>query len=69
MPANTATRPSVSHGSDGALATVARPVLPVAPYTYDRPYAITAEDTEPTRKNFSEASMASGARLAKPAST
>jgi hypothetical protein len=70
-PAKVAMRPSVSSGSRDAIAfaTPARSVVPVAPYTKERPYAMTADETAPTRKNFSDASTAIGSRLAKPAST
>jgi hypothetical protein len=37
IPVSTASRPTVSHGSAGAFAMVARLVLPVAPYTNDKP--------------------------------
>src|SRR5262245_18908538 len=70
-PASAATRPSVSSGPalPATAAILARSVLPVAPYTNDNPYASIAEETEPTSKNFSEASTATASLLRKPAST
>jgi hypothetical protein len=41
----------------------------VAPYTNESPYAITAEETLPTRKNLSAASTDSSWFFMKPAST
>ena len=52
-----------------ACATFARSVERAAPYTNESPYASTAEDTLPTRKNLSDASTAVASRLRKPAST
>src|SRR5262245_43410984 len=70
-PTNAATRPSTSRGSPpgSARATPPRLVVRAAPYTKDSPYAITADDTLPTRKNFSAASTAVASRLANPEST
>ncbi len=50
-----------------ALASPRTSVVPATPYMNDSPYASTAEETVPIRKNFSAASTASGSRFMKPA--
>src|SRR5262245_25224433 len=67
-PANAVSRPSVTSGSPAAnvFATPLSAVVRAAPYTNDSPYAMTADDTLPTRKNFRAASTAISSRLRNP---
>src|SRR4029450_10813049 len=59
-PANAASRPSSTSGWPGtnACATPPRSVVRAAPYTNESPYAITAEETVPTRDKLRAAAPA-----------
>ena len=70
-PASTSTRPSIMSGCPCAIAggTATRSVVPITPYMNDIPYAMTAAETVPTRKNLSAASGAAPSRLRNPVRT
>ena len=55
--------------ADSAEATPGKAVVRAIPYTKESPYAMSADDTVPTRKNLSAASTAMSSPFWKPAST
>ena len=67
-PASVSTRPSLTNTLPDviALAIAPRLVVPVAPKRNEIPYSRIADDTEPTRKNFSAPSPAVSSFLRKP---